>query len=101
MGSSLRNCFNDINRANKHWYWHSWKWWYTGCLPEKITLITEELCGTSFSKSTVSSLCKGLDPIIQDWNHRSLHEHVYLFILVDAIYTKVREDGRVRCSLQN
>ncbi|NIK14715.1 transposase-like protein [Saccharococcus thermophilus] len=62
----------------------------------KITLITEELCGTSFSKSTVSSLCKGLDPIIQDWNYRSLHEHVYPFVLVDAIYTKVREDGRVR-----
>lgn len=34
--------------------------------------------------------------MIQDWNHRSLHEHVYPFVLVDAIYTKVRENGRVR-----
>ena len=67
-----------------------------GVSTRKITQITEELCGTSFSKSTVSSLCKGLDPIIQDWNYRSLHEHVYPFVLVDAIYTKVREDGRVR-----
>ncbi|GAJ45649.1 hypothetical protein GT2_50_00010, partial [Parageobacillus thermoglucosidasius NBRC 107763] len=54
------------------------------------------MCGISFSKSTVFSLCKGLDPMIQDWNHRSLHEHVYPFVLVDAIYTKVRENGRVR-----
>ncbi|WP_339264603.1 IS256 family transposase [Geobacillus sp. FSL K6-3411] len=67
-----------------------------GVSTRKITQITEELCGTSFSKSTVSSPCKGLDPIIQDWNYRSLHEHVYPFVLVDAIYTKVREDGRVR-----
>jgi putative transposase len=67
-----------------------------GVSTRKITQITEELCGTSFSKSTVSSLCKGLDPMIQDWNDRSLHEHVYPFVLVDAIYTKVREDGRVR-----
>jgi len=67
-----------------------------GVSTRKITQITEELCGTSFSKSTVSSLCKGLDPMIQDWNYRSLHEHVYPFVLVDAIYTKVREDGRVR-----
>jgi transposase-like protein len=61
-----------------------------GSLPEKITQITGELCGTSFSKSTVSSLCKGLDPVIQGWNHRSLYEHVYPFVLVDAIYTNVR-----------
>ncbi|WP_143287148.1 IS256 family transposase, partial [Caenibacillus caldisaponilyticus] len=67
-----------------------------GVSTRKITQITEELCGTSFSKSTVSSLCKGLDPMIQDWNDRSLHEHVYPFVLVDAIYTKVRENGRVR-----
>ena len=67
-----------------------------GVSTRKITQITEELCGTSFSKSTVSSLCKGLDPVIQDWNDRSLHEHVYPFVMVDALYTKVREDGRVR-----
>ena len=43
-----------------------------------------------------SSLCKGLDSMIPGLNDRSLHEHVYPFVLVDAIYTKVREDGRVR-----
>ena len=55
-----------------------------GVSTRKITQITEELCGTSFSKSTVSSLCKGLYPMIQNWNQRFLHEHVYPFVLVDA-----------------
>lgn len=55
-----------------------------GVSTRKIAQITEELCGTSFSKSTVSSLCKGLDPMIQNWNQRFLHEHVYPFVLVDA-----------------
>ena len=38
----------------------------------KITAITEELCGTEFSKSTVSSLCKRLDPIVTAWTTRPL-----------------------------
>lgn len=67
-----------------------------GVSTRKVTQITEELCGTSFSKSTVSSLCQGLDPIIEEWNNRSLDEHTYPFVLVDALYTKVRENGRVR-----
>jgi hypothetical protein len=50
-----------------------------GVSTRKITQITEELCGTSFSKSTVSSLRKGLDPMIQDWNYRSLHCKLSLY----------------------
>lgn len=68
----------------------------SGMSTRKVPQITEELCGTSFSKSTVSSRGKEFDPIIQDWNQRSLHEHVYPFVLVNALYTKVREDGQVR-----
>jgi len=30
-----------------------------------VAQITEELCGTEFSKSTVSALCKRLDPIVE------------------------------------
>jgi transposase-like protein len=35
-----------------------------GVSTRKMTKITEELCGTEFSKSTVSDLCKRLDPIV-------------------------------------
>jgi transposase-like protein len=66
-----------------------------GVSSRKVSLITEELCGTQFSKSTVSELCKKLDPVVESWNHRPLTER-YPFVVVDAMVTKVREDGRVR-----
>jgi putative transposase len=58
--------------------------------------VTEQLCGTTFSKSTGSELCQRLDPIVQAWNHRNLREHRYPFLLVDALGLRIREDGRVR-----
>lgn len=66
-----------------------------GVSTRKVSLVTEELCGTEFSKSTVSDLCKQLDPIVTAWNNRPLKEE-YPFVIVDAMYIKVREDGRVR-----
>ena len=35
-----------------------------GVSTRKISEITETLCGTSFSKSTVSALCEQLDPLV-------------------------------------
>jgi Transposase and inactivated derivatives len=67
-----------------------------GVSTRKVTRVTEELCGAEFSKSTVSELCKELDPIIQEWAQRTLTGREYPFLLVDAMYVKVREDGRVR-----
>ena len=67
-----------------------------GVSTRKITAITEELCGAEFSKSTVSDLCKRLDPIVEAWNGRNVREKRYPFVLVDAIMLKIREDGRVR-----
>ena len=67
-----------------------------GVSTRKVSQITEELCGTEFSKSTVSELCKKLDPVVHGWNNRNLHDMRYPFILVDALVLKVREEGRVR-----
>jgi len=66
-----------------------------GVSTRKVSQVTEELCGTEFSKSTVSELCKQLDPIVTAWNHRPL-KNEYPFLIVDALYVKVREEGRVR-----
>lgn len=63
-----------------------------GVSTRNITKITEGLCGTEFSKSTVSDLCNQLDPIVQAWNNRNLREQRYPFILVDAIVLKIREE---------
>ncbi|PMB17257.1 IS256 family transposase [Fischerella thermalis CCMEE 5198] len=67
-----------------------------GVSTRKVTQMTEELCGTEFSKSTVSNLCKQLDPLVSAWNGRSLRGQRDPFLLVDAWVVKVRERGRVR-----
>jgi transposase-like protein len=66
-----------------------------GVSTRKVSAITEELCGKQFSKSTVSDLCKGLDPVVNEFRNRKLTSK-YPFIIVDALYTKVRENNRVR-----
>ena len=60
----------------------------------KATEVTETLCGASFSKSTVSQLCAGLDPRVRAFNERRLTAH-YPFVLVDARVLTVREADRV------
>ena len=66
-----------------------------GVSTRKVERITEELCGETFSKSTISNLCKNLDPIVHEFKTRPLKDH-YPFILMDAIYLKVRENNRVQ-----
>ena len=66
-----------------------------GVSTRKVAKITEELCGTEFSKSTVSELCKRLDPLVKEWNARPLKE-AYPFVMVDAMVLKVRKGGQVR-----
>lgn len=66
-----------------------------GIATRNIEKVTEELCGTKFSKSTVSKLCKELDSIVQEFKNRPL-DRIYPFIMVDAMYVKAREEHRVR-----
>jgi len=66
-----------------------------GVWTRKIEQVTEELCGRSFSKSMVSDLCRKLDPLVEAFRTRPLKGR-YPFVLADAIYLKVREDGHVR-----
>jgi len=67
-----------------------------GVSTRKVTKITEELCGTAFSKSTVSRLCEELDVRVRAWNERPLNGKRYPFLLVDAMQIKVRRDEAVR-----
>jgi transposase-like protein len=66
-----------------------------GVSTRKVAKVTEELCGTQFSKSMVSELCKRLDPLVKGWNERPFSQ-AYPFIVVDAVVLKVRKDGQVR-----
>ena len=67
-----------------------------GVATRKVAAITEELCGTRFSRSTVSQLCTALDARVQAWTERPLGGQAYPFVLVDALVIKVRRDEAVR-----
>lgn len=64
-----------------------------GVASRNVQKITEQLCGTKFSKSTVSELCKQISVPVEHFRTRRLHD-AYPFLFVDAIYFKVREHGR-------
>ena len=66
-----------------------------GVSTRKVKEVTEELCGTSFSKSMVSSLASSLDSELQAWRMRRLEAKAYPYLFVDARYEKARVDGRV------
>ena len=66
-----------------------------GVSTRKVKEITEELCGTSFSKSLVSSLAGGLDAELGAWRSRPLKAKAYPYLFVDARYEKARVDHKV------
>lgn len=65
-----------------------------GVSTRKVTNVVEELCGTSFSKSAVSELCKRLDEIVNQFKNRPLTTP-YMFVITDAKYFKVRENHSI------
>ncbi len=66
-----------------------------GVSTRKVKEVTEKLCGTSFSKSLVSSLAGRLDAELGAWRSRPLTAAAYPYLFVDARYEKARVDGRV------
>lgn len=65
-----------------------------GVSTRKVATVMETLCGTSFSKSTVSEACKSLDKAVKDFKYRPLEKR-YEFMYVDATYFKVRGEHRI------
>jgi transposase-like protein len=65
-----------------------------GVSTRKVAAITEQLCGTAFSKSQVSALAGRLDADLAAWRERPLPAR-YPYLSVDARYEHVRVDGQV------
>jgi putative transposase len=65
-----------------------------GVSTRKVANITEQLCGTSFSKSQISALAGRLDADLAAWRERPLPAS-YPYLSVDARYEHVRVDGQV------
>src|SRR6188472_3643818 len=66
-----------------------------GVSTRKVKAITEELCGHSFSASSISAMNQRLDEGLTKFAQRRLTEE-YPYLIVDARYEKVREDGIIQ-----
>ena len=66
-----------------------------GVSTRKVKNITEELSGHEFSSATISRIVGQLDAELEKFSQRRLEEP-YPYLVLDARYEKVREDGAVR-----
>jgi len=66
-----------------------------GVSTRKVKTITEELCGHAFSASAISAVNKTLDESLERFAKRPLEE-TYPYLVLDARYEKVRQDGVIR-----
>jgi len=95
-GSFSTDIFKRYQRSEQAFVLGIMEMYLKGVSCRNVTKITEELCGTSFSKSTVSQLCTQLDARLHAWRTRPLHDKRYPFLIVDALVVKVRRDSAVR-----
>jgi len=65
-----------------------------GVSTRKVAAITEQLCGFEVSSTQVSSAAAELDAVLTAWRTRPLAEYPY--VVLDARYEKVRQEGQVR-----
>jgi transposase-like protein len=64
-----------------------------GVSTRKVSAIVEELCGTAVSSTQVSLCAKKLDAELERWRNRPIESCPY--VILDARYEKVRQDGQV------
>ncbi len=93
-GSFSTDIFERYRRSEQAFVLGLMEMVVNGVSTRKVTHITEALCGTSFSKSTVSRLTKALDEPVSHFLNRKL-ESGYPFVIVDTMFTKVRTEKRV------
>lgn len=66
-----------------------------GVSTRRMEKLAQSLGIESISASQVSEMTKGLNEQVEQFRSRDLSEHAYPFLWVDALYEKIRQDGRV------
>lgn len=61
---------------------------------QDVSAHLAEIYGVNVSEATISAITDKLLPIVSEWRNRPL-ESVYPIIFLDAMFFKMREDGRV------
>lgn len=95
-GSFKTEIFKHYQRSEQAFVLGIMEMYLEGVSCRKVKKITEQLCGVSFSKSTVSQLSTNLDVRLQAWRNRPLHDKKYPFLIVDALIVKVRRSQSIR-----
>ena len=65
-----------------------------GISTRRVTGVLEKMCGLDVSSTQVSRAAKMLDEELNNWRNRKLGEYPYL--ILDAHYEKVRQNGSVQ-----
>jgi len=95
QGRFSTQVFERYQRSEKAFVTALSEMYIQGVSTRKVTKITEELCGHEISASTISTLNRKLDAQLQLFAHRPLDQE-YPYLILDARYEKVREDGVIR-----
>ncbi len=95
QGKFRTEVFERYQRSEKALVSALMEMYLQGVSTRKVKAITEELCGHEFSASTISRIVQQLDKELERFAQRRLEE-AYPYVILDARYEKVREDGAVR-----
>lgn len=93
-GEFQTTVFERFNRVEKAFCATLIEMVLDGVSTRKIKDITEILCGTSFSHSTVSKIVKTIQPYVDEFQTRPI-VGVHKYVHVDAMYIDVREGNKV------
>jgi len=94
-GKFSTELFDRYERTEKALVSAMMEMYVQGVSTRKVTKVTEQLCGTSFSASTISRINKKLDAGLKAFHERRLEEP-FPYLILDARYERVRVDGVVR-----
>jgi putative transposase len=95
QGRFRTEVFERYQRSEKALVAAMMEMYLQGVSTRKVKTITEELCGHEFSSSTISRVVQQLDAELDKFARRRLEEP-YPYLILDARYEKVREEGAVR-----
>src|SRR3954449_6274583 len=94
QGRFCTEVFERYQRSEKALVAAMMEMYLQGVSTRKVKTITEELCGHEFSSATISRIVQKLDQELERFARRRLEEP-YPYLVLDARYEKVREDGAV------
>jgi len=95
-GQFCTKVFEHYRRSEKALVSTITEMYIQGVSTRKVTKLAEMLCGHGFSHGTISTLVAKLDADLKAFATRSLDDMRFPYLMLDARYEKVREDGAVR-----